>query len=75
MDTAYRKQGNAGGSDLNFSVLTARAVIRTQFVTHEAITLSYSHYLLGPAAYPSYPYNWVAKADADAAEIAATMWW
>jgi hypothetical protein len=66
---------NAGGSDLNFSVLTARAVLKTQFVTHETVTLLYSHYFLGPAAYPSYPLNWVARADADAVQLAATLWW
>jgi hypothetical protein len=66
---------NAGGSDLNFQVLTARAVLKTEFVTHETVTLLYSHYFLGPAAYPSYPLNWVARADADAVQLAATLWW
>ncbi len=67
--------GNPGGSDLNFSVLTSRLVFKTEFVTHETITLMYSHYFLGDAAYPAFPYEWVAKADADAVSLSATLWW
>jgi hypothetical protein len=67
--------GNPGGSDLNFSVLTGRLVFKTEFVTHETITLLYSHYFLGNAAYPTFPYEWVAKSDADALSLAATLWW
>jgi|GEM_PF-368370 len=67
--------GNPGGSDLNFSVLTGRLVFKTEFVTHETITLLYSHYFLGNAAYPAFPDEWVAKADADAVSLSATLWW
>ncbi len=67
--------GNPGGSDLNFELLTGRVVFRTEFLTHETITLAYSHYFLGRAAYPNFPYAWVAKADADALSLAATLWW
>ncbi|MES1172324.1 MAG: hypothetical protein ABUL77_03720, partial [Bacteroidota bacterium] len=66
---------NPGGSDLNFSVLTGRLVFKTEFLTHETITLLYSHYFLGDAAYPAFPYEWVAKSDANAVSLAATLWW
>jgi hypothetical protein len=75
LDAAYAKQGNPGGSDLNFGVLTARLVFKTQFVTHETVQLQYSHYFLGDAAYPGYPYAWVARADADLIALFASMWW
>ncbi|HLK92302.1 MAG TPA: hypothetical protein VKZ18_20575 [Polyangia bacterium] len=76
LDSAYsRTPGNPGGSSLDFGVLTAKAVIRTAFVTHESVTLEYQHYLLGSDAFPPYPYGWVPKADANLASIYATMWW
>ena len=56
-------------------MITARLVFRTQFVTHETVQLQYSHYFLGDAAYPAYPYAWVARADADMVGIFASMWW
>jgi hypothetical protein len=64
-----------GGDTLNFAVFSPRVVFRTQFVTHEAVTVMYQHYFLGSAAYPIYPYQWVPKADADLVSIAGTMWW
>ncbi len=65
-----------GGSDLNFSVLTGRLVMKTQYVTHESIQLQYSRYFLGKAAYPSdYRFTWVPQSDANAVELSAAMWW
>jgi len=76
LDAAYsRTPGVAGGSDLSFGVLTARLIFRTQFVTHETVQLQYSHYFLGDASYPAYPYAWVAKADANMVGLFASMWW
>jgi hypothetical protein len=76
LDAAYsRTPGNPGGSDLNFSVLTGRAIIKTQFITHESVVLQYQHYFLGAAAYASYPYEWLPVADADLLAISASMWW
>jgi hypothetical protein len=66
---------NAGGSDMSFSQLTGRVVLKTEFLTHETITVLYAHYFLGAAAYPAFPYEWVAKADANAVSLAATLWW
>ncbi|HEY4186866.1 MAG TPA: hypothetical protein VGP07_17455 [Polyangia bacterium] len=76
MDAAYsRTPGNPGGSELDFQVFTPRIVFRTQFVTHEAISLTYSHYINGIGAYPQYPYQWLPKADTDLIGLAGTMWW
>jgi hypothetical protein len=85
MDNAYSRTTfstsngtlvNPGGSDLNFSVLTARLVMKTQFVTHESVQLQYSRYFLGRAAYPSdYRFGWVPQSDANAVELSASMWW
>jgi hypothetical protein len=76
LDAAYaRTAGNPGGSELNFTVLSPRIVFRTQFVTHEAVTIQYQHYFLGSGAYPNYPYEWVRKSDANTFYIAGTMWW
>jgi hypothetical protein len=76
LDAAYsRTPGVAGGSEKNFEVITARLLLKTQFVTHEMVQLQYAHYFLGKGAYPSYPYQWVAKADADMVGLFASMWW
>ena len=76
LDAAYsRTLGVSGGSDKSFEVITARLLFRTQFVTHEQIQLQYAHYWLGDAAYPPYPYEWVARADANMVGLFASMWW
>jgi hypothetical protein len=76
LDAAYsRTIGNPGGSELDFQVFTPRIVFRTQFVTHEAITVNYSHYVNGIGAYPQFPYQWLPKADTDLIGLAGTMWW
>jgi hypothetical protein len=76
LDAALARQvGNPGGSQLSFMVFSPRVVFRTQFVTHEAVTLQFQRYVLGDAAYPVYPYEWVPKADTYVFSIAGTMWW
>jgi hypothetical protein len=76
LDSAYsRTTGVAGGSDLSFTAATARLLIRTQFVTHETVQIEYQHYWLGNAAYPSYPYAWVPRADSNLVGLFASMWW
>ena len=64
-----------GGSTRNFTVLSPRLVFKTNFVTHEAVTIVYQHYILGSATYPVYPYEWVGKADSDVLAVSGTMWW
>ena len=75
LDAAYAHQGNPGGSDLNFGVVTLRLLFHTQFVTHETVQLQYAHYFLSNAAYPSYPYDWLPQADANMLGLFASMWW
>jgi len=63
------------GSAASFKILSPRLVFKTNFVTHEAITVMYQHYFLGDAAYPVFPYEWSAKADSDVLAVSGTMWW
>jgi hypothetical protein len=63
------------GSHSNFEVVSPRIVFKTQFVTHEAVTINYQRYFVGDNAYAGYPYTWVAKPDLNLFAIAATMWW
>jgi len=64
-----------GGSQENFQVFTPRIVIKTAFITHEAITFQYQRYILGQQAYAIYPNQWLPKADPNLFAVAATMWW
>ena len=67
---------NPGGNDMNFSVLTGRLLIRSDFVTHETVNLQYSRYFLGKQAYPGeYKYQWLPVSDANLVEVSATLWW
>jgi len=76
VDSAGNTLTNPGGDETNFSVLSGRLVFRSEFVTHETITLRYARYFLGKAAYPSeYRFQWVPQADANAVELSAAMWW
>ena len=78
LDAAYSRPNNgldAGGSELNFSVLTPRLVFRTAFVTHETISIMYQRYFLGSRVYPPFPYEWVVKSDENVVAASATLWW
>ena len=59
----------------SFTVLSPKVVLRTAFVTHEAITVQYSHYILGSKVTPGFPYDSLPKADPNAFMISASMWW
>ena len=62
-------------SNQSFSVITPKIIIRTAFVTHEVVTLQYSHYVLGSEAYPAFPYDSLPRADANVFQIVGSMWW
>jgi len=64
-----------GGSHEDFQVITPRIVIKTAFVTHEAITFQYQRYFLSSEAYAIYPNQWIPKADPNLFAVSATMWW
>jgi hypothetical protein len=67
---------NPGGDDTNFTVISGRLLLRTDFVTHETINLQYSRYFLGKQAYPGeYKYQWLPQSDPNLVEISATLWW
>jgi hypothetical protein len=59
----------------SFSVLSPKVILRTAFVTHEAITFQYSHYVLGSETRPAFPYDGLPKADPDVFMVSASMWW
>jgi hypothetical protein len=78
-------QPNMDDSSHNFSVLSPRLYIRTDFVTHEQIMIQYSRYFYGSAFGPNggdgamYPWNSQTGAarmgvDKNAAQIAAIIW-
>jgi hypothetical protein len=83
IDAAYAREGmnaagtvrNAGGSELAFSVISPRIVFRSEFVTHETISIVYQRYFLGKGAYAPFPYEWLPKADANVIAASATLWW
>jgi hypothetical protein len=68
-------QPNLKDSKQSFTALSPKVILRTAFVTHEAITFQYSHYILGSKALPAFPYDSLPKADPDVFMISASMWW
>ena len=59
----------------SFSIVSPRVVLRTAFVTHEAVTFQYSRYFLGSKVRPSFPYSDQPKPDPDVFMVSASMWW
>ncbi len=68
-------QPNLANSNESFSVLSPKLVLRTSFLAHERVTLQYSHYWNGSAAYAAFPYNRLPQADKNALMLSASMWW
>jgi len=69
-------QPNLHDSRLSFSELSPKVILRTAFVTHEAITFQYSHYIYGSHVTPGFPYNTSpVKPDPDVFMISASMYW
>ena len=66
LDAAYsRTPGVPGGSDKSFEVITRACCSAPSSSRTRQVQLQYAHYFLGNAAYPPYPYAWVARADAN----------
>ncbi len=61
-------------SSLGFSALSPRIILRSEFVTHEQVILSYTHYFYGKDVTPAWP-SAALPPDKDAFMIAAIMWW
>src|SRR5262249_46120574 len=73
-------QPNLDDSTQSFAVISPRVILRTAFVTHEQVLLQYSHYFYNSSAgHSMYPYSVQPGAaglgaDANAAQIAAIIW-
>jgi hypothetical protein len=71
---------NLDDAEQSFSVVSPRVVLRSNFVSHEQVLLSYSHYFYGDEARTTqYPFNNQTGAahlgaDADAFQIAGIIW-
>jgi hypothetical protein len=71
---------NLDDAEQSFSVVSPRIVLRSNFVSHEQVLLSYSHYFYGEKARTTqYPFNNQTGAahlgaDADAFQIAGIIW-
>jgi hypothetical protein len=79
-------QPNMDDSTHSFWVITPKLIFRTEFVTHEQVTVQYQYYGYGswydnPTTTLPYPYGqagnlWVPlKPDKHTFTIAASMWW
>ncbi len=68
-------QPNLKDSKESFSVVSPKVILRTAFVTHEAITFQYSHYFLGSKVRPGFPYTDLPTPDPDVFMVSASMWW
>jgi hypothetical protein len=61
-------------SEQAFTVISPKVMFRAKWITHEEITLQYSHYAFGSNVKPQAP-NTAAPPDANVVGIKATMWW
>lgn len=68
-------QPNLSNSEESFAVLSPKVVLRTAFLAHERVTLQYSRYWNGDAAYAAFPYNRLPEADKHVVSLSASMWW
>lgn len=56
-----------------YTAISPRVVLRTTWKTKEYILMNYTHFFLGPEAYPSSPFSDLTQADADMFMVAAVM--
>ncbi len=64
-----------GGDHSSFAVISPKLMFRSHWVSHEEITLQYTHYFLGSTIILDYPYVATTPPDADALTLKVTMWW
>jgi hypothetical protein len=67
-------QPNMDDNTRSFSVLSPKVILRTQFVTHEQVVLSYAKYFYGENVAASWP-NEANPPDEHAVSISGSMWW
>jgi hypothetical protein len=69
------------GSEYSFGVLSPKAIVRTHFVSHEEVTIQYSHYFYGKAVGPQpnpftpNPAGVSLPPDENVLGIKVTFWW
>jgi len=64
------------GEHESFAVLSPKLIFRSNWVSHEEITLQYTHYFLGSAVAPQTPLPaGPPPPDENAVALKATMWW
>ena len=74
---------NSSLKDQNFSVIGPKLIFKSRFITHEAITLQWAHYMYAANVLPQSPYNGgspgsgfpVYYADQNVYGLKATIWW
>ena len=64
------------GEHQSFAVLSPRLTFRSHWLSHEEVTLQYTHYFLGSAVTPQPPLPaGPPPPDENVVAIKATMWW
>jgi hypothetical protein len=56
-----------------YSAVSPRVIVHTRWLSREYVVLSYSHFFLGDQAYPSPPYQNLAKADPNLFVLSAAL--
>jgi hypothetical protein len=64
---------NLSNTDDAYTALSPRLFLYSKPKSREYILVNYTHFFLGPKAYPGSPYSTLLKADPDLFMIAASM--
>jgi hypothetical protein len=64
--------GKSAGSDA-FSAISPRLIIHTNWKSKEYVIVDYTHYFLGPRAYPGSPYSTIYASDPNMLSITALL--
>ena len=69
-------QPDMNNNQRSFHALAPRLLLRTEFVSHEEIQVTYTRYVLGSQTILNYPFNeQMVAPDKNVFSITATMWW
>jgi len=69
-------QPDMDNSNLSFTVISPKLIIRTSFVSHEQIIIQYTRYIYGEDVVPGWPHDDGSyAADENVIKISAVMWW
>jgi hypothetical protein len=67
-------QPNMRNNRSAFGVLSPKLIVRTEYVTHEQVVLSYSRYFNKSQVDPAWPHTGLAS-DENVVALTASMWW